>query len=277
MLIPFSCAAKYKSSQALRGAHKLYERLSQAVIYTTDDMTTSLVLVHANRTISVRSDRLAIHHDFSDGKLRLYVPADLQQRRACYRSQLPRLMSVILEVDPGATFTISSIISCSLADLEDVLIEQDVPAVEWIDKPTVVLRDILPDESLNTPISARTDGDMTTLLNPSSGIITPESSPTRYRRSVSAPDSEYLIETPPPEQYPELIEQVIESARQAGNRYRDAGSVPYEPVVHGQYRVFDHIATFGTRNGNTFTHDRRIGAAGEAYVSLAMSSFSPNC
>ncbi len=46
-------------------------------------------------------------------------------------------------------------------------------------------------------------------------------------------------------------------------------SIP--PLEHAPV-VFDHTATFGIRDLNEFSHDRRIGAAGEAYVSFSKLS-----
>jgi hypothetical protein len=262
-----SCAAKYKSHQALRDDHVLFEQLLQAVIYTTDEITTNLVLTLPTRSISIHSDRLAIHHDISDGKIKIYVPKDQKQRQACYRSQLPKLLASILGVTSGATFDISSIVGCSLLDLENVLVEQDVSPVEWIERPVVIIPDVTIEETPRTPPSTVADSETATLLNIRSGPITPEATPTRSRRAVSTIEPEHIVETALPEQYPRLIEQVVESAQRAGYRYLNAeADIDDAEAVRGQYPQFDHFATFGTRTGNAFAHDRRIGAAGEAYV-----------
>ncbi|KAH4095486.1 hypothetical protein HBH46_167370 [Parastagonospora nodorum] len=263
----YCCAAKYKSSKALRSDSALFEQISQAIIYTTDDITTNLVLSLPSRSISVESDRLAIHHDLSDGQIKIYVPADEQQRRSCYRSQLPKVLVTILEVPLIATFDISSIVSCSLLDLENVLIEQDISSVEWIERPVIFIPDVAVEQRPSTPASTIAESEAATLVNIGVGPITPEATTIRYRRSVSRLDPEDFIETAPPEQYPDLIEQVVGSARQAGHRYRniEADDI-YEPILRSQNREFDHSATFGVRSGNGFIHDRRIGAAGEAYV-----------
>jgi hypothetical protein len=266
-----SCAAKYKSSKALRDERALFEQLSYAVIYTTDEITTNLVLALPNRSITVQSDRPAIHHNISDGKIKIYVPADQQARRGCYRSQLPKLLASILGVTSHATFDIASIISCALVDLDTVLVEQDISSVGWIEQPVVVTPDVSVDERPTTPASAVANSDTATLLNIGSGLVTPGTSPTRYRRSVSRIDAQYFVETQPPAQYPDLIEQVVESARRASHKYRN-GQADIEDATspHGQCHQLDHTATFGCRNENTFAHDRRIGAAGEAYVRLKL-------
>ncbi|KAH6212673.1 hypothetical protein HBI42_148920 [Parastagonospora nodorum] len=263
----YCCAAKYKSSKALRNDSALFEQISQAIIYTTDDITTNLVLSLPSRFISVESDRLAINHDLFDGQIEIYVPADEQQRRSCYRSQLPKVLATILKVPLIATFDISSIVSCSLLDLENVLIEQDISSVEWIEQPVIFIPDVVLEERPSTPALTIAESEAATLVNTGVGPITPEATPMRYRRSVSRLDPEDFIETAPPEQYPDLIEQVVGSARQAGHRYRNVeADEVYEPILRSQNREFDHSATFGVRSGNGFIHDRRIGAAGEAYV-----------
>lgn len=269
MLILYSCAAKYKSSKALRNDPALFEQISQAVIYTTDDITTHLKLSLPNKSISVESDRLAIHHDVCDEQIKVYVPADEQQRRSCYRSQLPKLLATILGVPLSATFDISNIVSCNLPDLENVLVEQDISSVDWIERPVIVIPNVTVEQRLSTPAPTIAESETATLVKTVAGPMTPEATPIRYRRSVSREDPEVFVETAPPEQYPDLIEQVVRSARQAGHGYRNAEADDvHEPVPRGQYREFDHSATFGVRSGNGFVHDRRIGAAGEAYVRL---------
>lgn len=161
--------------------------------------------------------------------------------------------------------------SCSLLDLENILIEQDISSVEWIERPVIVISDVTVEQRLSTPASKIAESETATLVNISVGPITPEETPIRYRRSVSREDPEVFVETAPPEQYPELIEQVVGSARQAGHRYRNAeADEVYQPipVPRGQTCGFDHSATCGVRSGNSFTHDRRIGVAGEADVCL---------
>jgi hypothetical protein len=113
-----SCAAKYKIRDVLRDDRGLFDRLSRAVVRTTDAMSTILVLPLPTETVTVQSDRSFIYHEVLEGRLVIYVPRDPRKRRACYRTQLPQLLTEILCVDASATWSISTIISSSVRDLE---------------------------------------------------------------------------------------------------------------------------------------------------------------
>jgi hypothetical protein len=191
-LTRYSCAAKHKSKKALPGDHTLYEQLSQGIIYTTDKMSTNLVLPLLTGRVSVQSDRAVIHSDISAGKIQIYVPSDARQRKVCYRSQLPELLTSVLGVGQAATFNVASIIASTLEDLDDVLIEQDIPPVEWIDKPVVVIPKVVEPERPSTPSSFF---DVTTLVDPRSGLITPDATPKRCSRETTALDLRDFAET----------------------------------------------------------------------------------
>jgi hypothetical protein len=267
-----SCAAKYKSNKALRGDSGLHEQLYQATIHTTDTISTNLVLSVGADPISVPSDRAFIHHDTFNGKLKIYVPKDERKRRACYRSQLPDLLTSILGVGSNATFNVSSIITSTLRDLDEVLMEQDIPPVDWIRKPVIGTQDYVEDERPLSPASVTGNDDMTTLVGRMSRLATP----TPYGRTAHVVNTD---ETKPPAQYPDFINRVVRSAQRAANKYLDPGAatLPHDDKVCD----FDYEETFGNRKRDAFVHDRRIGAAGEAYVyelftTLKISSFSEN-
>jgi hypothetical protein len=255
LLTIHSCASKHKSKKALRGDHTLFEQLTQVIIKTTDEITTSLVLPLGGSSLRVESDRAAIHHDIVDGYINIYVPDDKRERRACYRSQLPELLKKILHVGSSATFNISSIVTANLADLDDVSIEQDIPPVEWIEKPVLILPDTSGDERPDTPITA---GSLSNAAEVSAsrferlGSIAPNARPTDEIRSVSLVNSE----------------EIVRSAQHAESNLRNAGvHAPDAPSNDDRRdRHFEHLPTFGRRDTNVFVHDRRIGAAGEAYV-----------
>jgi hypothetical protein len=269
LLTKCSCAAKFKSSKALRDDPKLFEQLGELWIYTTNEIRTKLVLSLKAGTLSVESDRSFIHHEFTTDCLDIYVPADLKERRACYRSQLPELLKDLLGVGPDATFNISSIVTSDLEDLEDILIEQDIPPVEWIEKPLLIIPDPVDDEPLSTPPSSDDGSDTPAPVTATSRweTATPQATPTQQSRVVSIINEENSVEIAPPRDYPEFIEQVVRSAQRAGYRHRGA-QVPVvnAPPDDNEEQYFDHLATFGRRDGNAFVHDRLIGAAGEAYV-----------
>ncbi|KAL1600687.1 hypothetical protein SLS60_007075 [Paraconiothyrium brasiliense] len=132
----YCCAARYKSTKALRGDVELYDQLSNAQVYVTDSINTDLVLNFKTGPIRVHSDRLAVHHELCSAQLNFYVPKDERQQKSCYRSQLPKLLASIMGVDLNATQAILQILTCTLLELDDILSEQDITTVDWIPKPT---------------------------------------------------------------------------------------------------------------------------------------------
>lgn len=163
-----------------------------------------------------------------------------------------------------SSFNISTIITSSFEDLQDVLLEQDIPPVDWIEQPIIIIPHIV-NERPSTPDSTAESSD-TTIIDPRLGLVTPDATPTRSARTASAADTDYFTEVTPPPKYPDLIDQVVRSAQRASHRYHAPDRPSPSPMP--QARHFDHQATFGTRTGNAFVHDRRIGAAGEAFVCL---------
>ena len=74
--------------------------------------------------------------------MKLYVPEHHKQRSTCYRSQLPKLLAEIMEIDSTACHDISVIIESDLRALEDVLVEHDITIVSWIEQPVLDISDI---------------------------------------------------------------------------------------------------------------------------------------
>jgi hypothetical protein len=272
MLTTRSCAAKYKSNKALRGDRVLFSQLSRLDIYTTDDISTNLVLASGPTPLSVQSDRSFIHHDITDDKINIYVPEGERERRSCYRSQIPTLFASILSVGAAAAFDISCIISSSLRDLDDVLLEQDIPQVEWIEKPVIVIPDEPEEfERPSTPATPVDGRDALVRLYPPPGVITPDATPTRHGSARVDAGPRVAAPVATPSQLPELIEQVVRVARRVGNTYRTAGNPAAQAQdENDQLRYFDHLATFGSRETDS-SHNRKIGAVGEGYASRPLS------
>jgi hypothetical protein len=263
-----SCAAKYKSVQALRGERELFEKLSTAVVLKASLSTQLVMKMKGNSPITVQSDRPFIHHEADGETLKLYVPEDRQQRRACYRSQLPKLLAEIMGIESSGHHAISVIMSSDLRSLDDVLIEQDIYSVSWMKKPIL---DISDDEdatvsTLTTPqgISSTSTRRRRTSLSSTNSDGPSSSEYTLVDPRSSSPTEEAPIPTPPPPQYADFVEHVLRNARTA--RYANTSKSNRIPVSTTPPTVFDRTATFGNRTTDQMTHDRRIGAAGEAFV-----------
>jgi hypothetical protein len=267
-----SCAAKSKSSKALRDDRALYEQLSMASVFTTSQITTSLVYPRATGPLSIPSARSFVHHSVTHGNLQIYVPADASQRKACYRSQLPKLLATILDVDASGIFDVSRTLSADLRDMDEIMVEQDIKHVGWIAKPTLQIPHTDEEEpwvsahashaaSSFDRVSTFDGNDTATLAYPLPGSSNPGTTLACYGRTIP----EETFETISPSQYPELIEMVVRSAQRAGARYLgDEDEDEDEDEEDEDYQYFDYVRKFGSHEQIAW---RRIGAAGEAYVS----------
>lgn len=196
------------------------------------------------------------------------MPDDQLERRSCYRSQLPKLLASILGIGEAATFDISCIVSANLRDLDDVLEEQDVPEVEWILKPAY--------EILEEPEEVERSGTNIALVNvrdPQAlpvpfDVITSDMSPSLqgYARLNANPPT--IAPNVTLSDFPELVEQVVRVARRVAYTYSNPEGPATQVEDNSQpLRYFHHLNTFGSRETDS-SHNRRIGAVGEGYVSV---------
>ena len=193
-----------------------------------------------------------LHSEILDGQLKLYVPNDHAQQKACYRSQLPNLLCKILGIScEGGTFPISLILSNDIEVLDDVMHEQDISPVPWITKP--------PREGA----SPRTEYGGTPGTPGSIGNL----SPPRWRTDSDIGTSATT------NRYRDLLGHIITRVNGSNNEdelgvwnlsdIRDALPGNSE---HG--KNFDRDETFGERDRHQMAHDQKIGAAGELYVGV---------
>ncbi|KAF2449759.1 hypothetical protein P171DRAFT_405262 [Karstenula rhodostoma CBS 690.94] len=166
---------------------------------------------------------------------------------------------------------------CDLLDLDEILSEQDITMVDWIQKPTYNVPDSSPSRPSNENAPSTSPGGHfeeafergAPTLSSSAPAFTPvytvdlqdhhEGSPTRPNSS-----------TAPPPLYERFVEQVVQNAFRAREwdihpspnavSLRDASNNDVPALDH------DHEETFGSRKADERAHDSRIGASGEAYV-----------
>ena len=269
-----SCAAKHKSRKALRDDCALFDQLAAVGVYATDELMTTLVLQLQGHTLEVQSDRPGLHHAVFNDELRVYIPDNPRQQRACRRSQLPGMLAIITGCNPAAKDDISAILSCPIEDLDDIMLERDITDVPWIERPVLDLaelqedersdtlsdnddlhRNVLPDERATHDVS---------IVQSSSAIqrrVSVASSRTSHDHVLVESESEEDI-TAWTEQYCKLLDQLIACA-------------------HGRDITADHIfrstTTFGHPGVDNFEYNRQIGAAGEAYVRYSHAARIPDC
>ena len=107
-------------------------------LYTTDKISTNIVLRLKSGQITQKSDRTYLHSETVDGKLKVVVPRDSIQQETCYRSQLPNIFREILGIKSHAsTFPIFLVLSSNLEMVDDLMREQDISPTPWITKPPI--------------------------------------------------------------------------------------------------------------------------------------------
>jgi hypothetical protein len=175
----------------------------------------------------------------------------------------------------GAEHQVSRILETRLADLDELLLELDIPEVSWITKPTIDFA------TQNSPPESELEGDSD--IEPdvvfpgpatregtavSAGYIREDSVSAGYIRGDSMSSGYWRSDTPrvrtvsvepqvpSDEMYAELLDQVIQFAQWSVYEH---GTRP-----DGQY--FDHVQTFGDYELHRSFHNNRIGAAGELLV-----------
>jgi hypothetical protein len=200
---------------------------------------------------------------------------DWQQRRACYQSQLPKLLAGLIGTGSGAYHDIAVILGYEIGKLDDVLFEQDIPPVSWIAKPNLNLainNDIastadMGDHDIQGSLASRlslSSSSQSTLVSEMRGLSIVRSSATYGAlRETPAGDHQRNLINAVPEQYSRLVDQVVRSAQRTADPSLEAQSDDSD-----EHEVFNHVETFGRREANEFTHDRRVGAVGEAYVRI---------
>ncbi|XP_014551211.1 hypothetical protein COCVIDRAFT_42474 [Bipolaris victoriae FI3] len=160
-----------------------------------------------------------------------------------------------------------------IEELEDVLVEQDIPPVSWVNKPMIVVPYGPKDDRPITPPASHTGSDSATAVS-RSRPITPDATPTYHGRAVPTPDEEYIAEATPPPEYPVLIEQIVRSAQRTSRVRHNAEDIADQTTFADRARDYNHYATFGSRERDPFVHDKRIGAAGEGYVFELLNSLN---
>lgn len=131
----------------------------------------------------------------------------------CYRLQLPKLLATILNVDQSAVFDISEILRSNPRELDDVLVEQDIPPVSWIEKPVINMSKSEEGEHQQRSSPTSEDSDAATLVDENSSQLKSEV-PIRRGRKVSqvAPEEQRSS------QHGKRTDSVMGTAQQAGNK-----------------------------------------------------------
>jgi hypothetical protein len=184
------------------------------------------------------------------------------------------MLAIITGCNQAAKDDISAILSCPIKDLDDIMLERDITDVPWIGRPVLDLAELHEDEQSDT-LGDNVDLHITNSVLPDEhptrdGLIAQSSSAMQRTVSVAhgrashdhvvgESESEEHVATWT-EQYCKLLDQLIACA-------------------HGRDIITNHIfystTAFGYPGVDNFAYNRRIGAAGELYVSSSHATQIP--
>ena len=275
----------YDSHRTKDNNRSLHTLLRSARIYESEGISTTLNILQQGSEITVRSLQANLHIDEKDGQWEIYVPRNSEDQEFCYLHLLPeRLAEVMGTTDLESKAAIAEVLNCgSLGTLEKLLQKRGVvkdPGLET-GYEMHVEDDIWEFETassslrctqvgrLVTPRTSRSSG----YRSPSPSYSTPRSSYTsntpRLSDSLNAPRSPNTSDG-----YRALLERVITTAATAAFPAR--GVFNFDELrnallsgtqAEDSSSIFSSAATFGVRSQDQLSHDMKIGAAGELFVS----------
>jgi hypothetical protein len=116
------CAVHFKSHKVRDGDRSLYNTLLTTDVYRSDGFSKTLTLRQGGGRITVESGKANLHIREDNKTLTLFVPRDSIARERCYLSQLPsRLLGYLAISDTAAKSTLTAVLTCSQAVLDDLL------------------------------------------------------------------------------------------------------------------------------------------------------------
>lgn len=191
LLIICSCAFKFQSEMTSNQKTDLFDQLSSVEISTSENMLTTLILRQDGKEIPATSRRSQMLIEPLNSSYHICVPRQASDRRSCFRSKLPKKVMAILGIsDQVALHTISRLLNESLEDLDEVMLELNVPPVAWIDRPSHFSsressKDNEVQRSTPTAVSNPTSGSQRTSGNLDSIAVTSLSTQTPSPPSLS--------------------------------------------------------------------------------------------
>lgn len=302
-----SIATQFQSPKIQQSGQDFYNLLCKSRTWETPRIKTTLSVTVGQSSVTEKVDRGDIHIDDADGLLQIYVPNDERLRDGSYVSLLPkRLVHWMMTdpttgerktVDPVAIMLVETVLLAKVAVVNHYLDEQGIieVAVPYIEQtihtdsfasapqPTLeIVRPVTP-ERASSPLSGASSSeyeyfeqetpatDLTSLSPPGPRLIRSRSSfsqghlypdpfitPTAERQKIAA------------QEYRALLSQVASAARKSRllakpfdlSDLADALENDTAPAM----KTFNEYDLFGAGMAQ-FERDRRVGAAGELFVS----------
>ena len=299
MLIPDSCAVRYKSAEYRDRTHNPHAKLLTAAIHVSPEMWTTLSIQHDELDIDVKvkSDRVDMKTDITQDALNITMPADPIKKTSCYRQRLPQVLTDILGIShqPDALKAIYRILNDRDMTIGEIMADEDISDVPWLPKSN------LDDDAIEvTRRASHTNGTQRRGERRTSRPLSRSRSSSRQSSTNSVQEQipslsinplipPYRDANPIPQRnaYRAFLENVQQQARLIPARFRnwavdnvdgfDESSL--SPIVEstdehlGLLDPEEQTLALGiTNDHSTFWQERtRIGSAGELFVCAYLS------
>lgn len=288
------CAILHRSSYYLGQTEDMHIRLLHTSVYTSADIFDVYCLKQGTDEIKVPTNKAFLLMSREDQAFRIVVPKAQDERKSCFRSQLPRKLATELGIwDASAEKQLYRIINEVDMGTDQLMEEESIPPASWLQKterPMPIVRTPVRSSSILTPQGSTPEGHriehggLTNLfdglrivdVNEETGVHSPAQYIANYR-----PNRQYItipatisVETVP-EHYSKVLKHVHRQA--VGVKWRH-GTV--NSTMSTTSDLTNHFATleihgdpleassrpqlFGADNYSNF----RLGAAGELFVSI---------
>ena len=291
------CATHFESPGADNGGLELYHRLTHAVVYESDEVTSKVSLEIDGRVLATQTTSGNLHLESDHSGLRLYVPKDRSAREFCYFVQIPNRLGTHWSIASDAALkVIGEILNMTTGILDRVLLEAgipEIPGLRLVDEDSSREGDQTDLESINQafgPTHTRADSSSLAPTTPSissfvatssaTSAFTPSraTTPEFQHRSVSLGRQAVSLVAPidttekvvsQTEQYVSKYKRLLEHVVRAGRKSDIPVNYVFLQVLTAAEATGSDLDTdtiFGVRSQDAMAHDMRIGAAGELFV-----------
>ena len=216
-----------------------------------------------------KSDRALIKVEESKLDLKLYLPQNAASLWSCYRSQLLAQLMRILGIDHlGAEKQIYRLLTEEITQLQDVMVDEDIPHVSWLECPKI-------------PAEENEHAAPATRLELTTAAAAFKTTNKHLNLTVKFPIgrmSELPVEIPEPTRptakYRQLLEKVVTQAQQIFGEKQDLDSLSMTSVREALDEVslplnMHQILGIQASQATSFEACAKIGAAGELFVRVS--------
>lgn len=288
------------SSRKVRGEDRsLLELLQAATVHVSHHISKSLLLMQGPSVYNVDNLEANFHMDVIDGRLMLYVPAEKQKMEACYLEELPKHVFNFFEIsNQAAEAVLIKIIGSSSFEMVDNILEKaGIVEVQGVGRPvdgdisgarlgTDSVLDAQTQQPPDHGNRARSilrqnssahmhanDVDLTYSQPNGADPIIDMLSARQRTMSTHSPDPQIIESIEQPVEhtaYATLLERLIRTARNAYLPLSDTPSHCFcsRTSTLPTFNCADHHTTYPSIfNFRSLDRDRKVGAAGELFVS----------